>query len=257
MKISVTIITLNEEENLSRCLQSVQGLADEIIVVDSGSKDQTCQIASSWGAQVVKRGWTNYSDQKNFAACSANNDWILSLDADECLSSDLRQELLAVKNMSSSVVAYEFPRKACYLGRWISHGGWYPDYKVRLYKRNQGRWVGDFVHERLSCDGTVNRLNGNLLHYTCSSISEHAHGVSVYTTLAAQDLNQRGSKRSIIQIILGPFISFWSTYILKCGFLDGFHGFLIAVFSAYYTFLKYSKLWDICRKQHKNNSSFQ
>ena len=241
MKISVTIITLNEKENLSRCLQSVEGLADEIIVVDSGSKDQTCEIASALGAQVVKRDWTNYSDQKNFAAYSANNDWILSLDADECLSPDLRQELLAIKEVpSSSVVAYEFPRRACYLGRWISHGGWYPDYKVRLYKRNQGRWVGDFVHERLSYDGTVNRLNGNLLHYTCSSISEHAHGVDVYTT--------RGSKSSIMQIVLGPIISFWSTYIIKCGFLDGFHGFLIAVFSAYYTFLKYSKLWDICRK---------
>lgn len=249
MKISVTIITLNEKENLSRCLQSVEGLADEIIVVDSGSKDQTCEIASALGAQVVKRDWTNYSDQKNFAAYSANNDWILSLDADECLSPDLRQELLAIKEVpSSSVVAYEFPRRACYLGRWISHGGWYPDYKVRLYKRNQGCWVGDFVHESLSYDGVVKRLNGNLLHYTCSSISEHAHGVDVYTTLAAQDLKQRGSKSSIMQIVLGPIISFWSTYIIKCGFLDGFHGFLIAVFSAYYTFLKYSKLWDICRK---------
>lgn len=257
MKISVTIITLNEEKNLSRCIQSVEGLADEIIVVDSGSKDQTCQIASSLGAQVVRRSWTNYSDQKNFAASKASNNWILSLDADECLSSDLRRELLKLKNMSPLAAAYEFPRKACYLGRWICHSGWYPDYKVRLYSYNKGRWVGNFVHESLSCNGPITRLKGNLLHYTCNSISDHVHGVDRYTTLAAQDLSEQRIKSSFIQIVCEPFISFWGTYILKFGFLDGSHGFLIAAFSAYYTFLKYSKLWDICRKKNINDSSFQ
>ena len=170
MLISLTVITLNEEEHLGRCLESVRGVADELIVVDAGSRDRTCAVAARWGARVYKRNWTNYSDQKNFAASQASHEWILSLDADECLSPLLKQQLLEVKAHPAPSSAYEFPRRAFYLGRWIRHCGWYPDRKPRLYRRCRARWVGDFVHEHLACEGPVGRLQGDLLHLSCRSL---------------------------------------------------------------------------------------
>ncbi len=247
MMISATIITLNEEEHVGRCLESVLGVADEVIVVDAGSQDQTCAIAARLGARVFKRGWTNYSDQKNFAASQASHDWILSLDADECLSDRLRQQLIAVKANPEKANAYEFPRRAFYLGRWIRHCGWYPDHKVRLYRRQQGQWKGDFVHEHLSCNGPVVRLKGDLLHYTCDSVSDHACRVEKYTTLAAQDLQRKGTRSGPLKIVGSSVAAFLISYSLKAGFLDGFRGLLISVFAAYYNFLKYSKLWDLQR----------
>lgn len=247
MRISATVITLNEEKYLSRCLESIRGVADELIVVDSGSQDETCNIAARWGARIYNRNWTNYSDQKNFAAAKASHDWILSLDADECLSQSLRQQLLQVKAQAGLFAAYEFPRRTCYLGSWIRHCGWYPDYKRRLYRRQYGKWVGDFVHEHLSCDGSVGRLEGDLLHYTCDSVSDHACRVEKYTGLAALDLQARGIKSGFLKILGSPVAAFLSSYCLKAGFLDGLRGFLISAFAAYYNFLKYSKLWDLQR----------
>ena len=255
MKISTIIITLNEEEHVDRCLESIRGLADEVVVVDCGSQDKTCEVVVSLGARLFRRAWTNYSDQKNFAAAQASHDWILSLDADECLSPSLRQELLRVKANPSEPIAYEFPRRALYLGRWIRHCGWYPDYKVRLYRRERGRWEGSFVHEHLTCEGLVGRLQSELLHYTCDSISEHACRVERYTTLAAQDLRSRGKRTGPLRIFGSPIVAFFASYFLKSGFLDGLHGFLISVFSAYYNFLKYSKLWDLQRSMFAGKSS--
>lgn len=253
MMISATIITLNEEEHIGRCLKSVQGVADELVVVDAGSQDQTCTIAARLGARVLRRDWTNYSDQKNFAASQASHDWILSLDADECLSDLLRQQLLTVKANPGRADAYEFPRRTFYLGRWIRHCGWYPDHKVRLYRRERGQWQGAFVHEHLSCDGSVVRLKGDLLHYTCDSVSDHACRVGKYTTLAAQDLLDRGRRSGPLKLVLSPLAAFMSSYFLKAGFLDGFRGLLISTFSAYYNFLKYSKLWDLQRSMPPGN----
>ena len=247
MKISATVITLNEERHLGRCLESVRGVADEVIVVDAGSQDQTCAIAARWGARVITRNWTNYSDQKNFAAAQASHQWILSLDADECLSQSLSQQLLEVKTLPKTANAYEFPRRACYLGRWIRHCGWYPDRKPRLYRRGHGQWVGDFVHEHLSCDGPVARLQGDLLHYTCDSVSDHARRVGNYTSLAARDLQARGIRSGPLKILGSPVAAFLSSYCFKAGFLDGLQGLLISIFAAYYNFLKYSKLWDLQR----------
>jgi glycosyltransferase involved in cell wall biosynthesis len=247
MMISATVITLNEEEHVGRCLESAQGVADEVILVDGGSRDQTRTIAARLGARVFKRDWKNYSDQKNFAASQASHDWILSLDADECLSDRLRRQLLAVKANPAKAAAYEFPRRTFYLGRWIRHCGWYPDHKIRLYRRQQGQWKGDFVHEHLSCDGPVVRLEGDLLHYTCDSVADHACRVGKYTTLAAQDLQRRGTGSGPLKIVGSPVAAFLSSYFLKAGFLDGFQGLLISAFAAYYNFLKYSKLWDLQR----------
>ena len=247
MKISATVITLNEERHLGRCLESVRGVADEMIVVDAGSQDRTCAVAARWGARVYKRPWTNYSDQKNFAAAQASHEWILSLDADECLSQPLREQLLGVKADPAPANAYEFPRRAFYLGRWIRHCGWYPDHKRRLYRRRHGQWKGDFVHEHLSCDGPVGRLKGELLHYTCDSVSDHACRVGSYTTLAARDLQARGIRSSPLKILGSPIAAFVSSFCFKAGFLDGSRGLLISAFAAYYNFLKYSKLWDLQR----------
>ena len=247
MRVSVTVITLNEEKHLGRCLESVRGIADEVIVVDAGSRDRTCAVAARWGARVFKRNWTNYSDQKNFAAAQASHQWILSLDADECLSQPLRQQLLELKTHPEPADAYEFPRRTFYLGRWIRHCGWYPDRKPRLYRRGRGRWVGDFVHERLSCRGPVGRLEGDLLHYTCDSVSDHARRVGNYTSLAARDLQARGKRSGPLKILGSPVAAFLGTYCFKAGFLDGLQGLLISAFAAYYNFLQYSKLWDLQR----------
>jgi glycosyltransferase involved in cell wall biosynthesis len=253
MKISATIISLNEEEHLGRCLQSIQGVVDEIVVVDSGSSDQTLDIAATYGAIVLKRHWTNYSDQKNFAASKASHDWILSLDADECFSALLREEVSALKSREATAEAFEFPRLAQYLGRWIHHSGWYPDYKVRLYLRTKAHWEGKFVHESLVVEGRIGRLKGDLLHYTCDSVSDHLNRINRYTTLAAQDLWERGKRSSMANLVGSPPATFLKSYFFESGFRDGIHGCLIASFAGYYNFLKYAKLWELERKAASNS----
>ena len=205
MNISATIITFNEEVHLAQCLESMRGIADELIVVDSGSLDRTQQIAESHGAKFFVRSWTNYSDQKNFASAQAAHEWILSVDADECLSSSLREELLELKQKQDTAVAYSFPRKAFYLGRWIDHSGWYPDYKTRLYKRGMAHWAGEFVHETLVVDGTTRRIEADLLHYTCRSVSAHAQSLDRYTSLAAQDLLRSRSPLQSLTVAGKPY----------------------------------------------------
>jgi glycosyltransferase involved in cell wall biosynthesis len=244
MKISTVIITRNEQHHIARCVDSVQGVAEEVLVVDSGSDDQTKEIAASLGARVLERPWTGYSDQKNFAAEQASHDWILSLDADERLSDPLRLELIRLKQSGSAVDAYAFPRKAYYLGRWINHSGWYPDPKIRLYRRDQGSWAGAFVHESIVVKGAVVQCKGDLLHFTCDSIEEHLERLHRYTSLAAEELWQGGKTAGQSRLVLSPLIAFIKSYFVKYGFLDGPQGLMIAGFAAYYNFLKYAKLWE-------------
>lgn len=172
MRISATIITFNEQRNLPRVMESLR-CCDEVVVVDSGSTDHTVEIAGKFGARVIESPWPGYAKQKNLAAEQAANDWILSLDADEALSEALEGEIWQIKKNGARFDAYTMPRMAQYLGRWIHHSGWYPDRKVRLYNRQRGRWVGEYVHESVQVDGTIGHLESNLLHYTCSSLSEH------------------------------------------------------------------------------------
>ncbi len=250
MKISATVITFNEENRLARCLESLHGLVDETIVVDADSQDGTREMAAVHGARVFRRPWTNYSDQKNFASAQASYDWILSLDADECLSSSLHQKLMDLKKAKGFVEAYAFRRKAFYLGRWIHHSGWYPDYKTRLYLKDKAHWEGEFVHETLVVNGRIHRIGADLLHYTCDSLSEHVRSLDRYTTLAAQDLQTRGEQFRVFDLIGSPIATFLKTYLLNAGFRDGVQGCFIAVLAAYYNFLKYGKLWEL-----KHNSS--
>lgn len=240
MKISATIITFNEERNLPRAIESLR-CADEVLVVDSGSNDRTVELAEKLGARVVESPWLGYAKQKNFAAERAAHDWILSLDADESLSEALEGEIWRLKKRGPDCDAYTMPRLARYLGRWIHHSGWYPDRKVRLYNRTKARWEGDFVHESVKVDGTIGHLQGNLLHFTCDSLTEHLKTMDRYTTLAAEQLVAAGRKVSWGRLVFEPPWTFFRTYVLQAGFLDGVEGLAIANMAAVYNFLKYAK----------------
>ena len=240
MKITATIITLNEERNIARAVESLR-CADEILIVDSGSVDRTVELAQNLGVRVLEAGWRGYAGQKNLATDQAEHDWILSLDADEALSEALEAEIWNLKKAGPSFDGYTMPRLARYLGRWIYHSGWYPDRKVRLYDRRRAKWVGDFVHESVEVDGRLGHLQGNLLHFTCESLSEHVKTLDRYTTLAAQELVARKVNVPLTKLIVDPAWTFVKSYFLQGGFMDGPEGLTIAQMAAFYVFLKYSK----------------
>jgi len=240
MKISATIITLNEQKNIVRAIESLR-CCDEIVVVDCGSNDRTREAAEKLGARVLESQWRGFAGQKNYAASEAAHDWILSIDADEAVSEALEAEIWQIKKSGPQFDGYTMPRLARYLGRWILHSGWYPDRKVRLYDRRKARWIGDFVHESVRVEGKIGHLKGNLLHYTCDTLSEHLRTMDRYTTLAAEEMVALGRKVRWQDLVLDPPWTFLRTYILKAGFLDGWEGLTIAYMSAFYNFLKYSK----------------
>ncbi len=240
MKISAAIIAFNEERNIARAIESLR-CCDEIVVVDNGSIDRTVEIAENLGARVVYETWHGYAAQKNLAAQQATHDWILSIDADETLTEALEAEIWQLKKTGPEFDAYTMPRLAQYLGRWILHSGWYPDRKVRLFHREKAKWVGDFVHESVHVDGRIGHFEGNLLHFTCDSLSEHLKTMDSYTTLAAQQIVMQKRQIGYTQLLFDPIWTFWQTYLLKRGFLDGFEGLAIAYMAAMYNFLKYAK----------------
>jgi glycosyltransferase involved in cell wall biosynthesis len=244
MKISATVITFNEEKNIAAALESLSW-ADEIIVVDSESTDRTVEIARRYTGHVVVRAWPGYSAQKNFAADQARNDWIFSLDADERVSDELAGEIARLDfDAASEVSGFEMPRLTYYLGRWIKHSGWYPDYKIRLYNRKRSRWLGEYVHESLEVDGEVKRFGGDLLHYTVRDASEHHLRIDRYTSLAAEQMHSEGKRASLSTLFFVPLTTFIKSYVVKRGFLDGVQGLAIAYFAAHYAFLKSLKLWE-------------
>jgi glycosyltransferase involved in cell wall biosynthesis len=240
IKITATIIAFNEEKNIARVIESLR-CADEILVLDSGSNDRTVEIATKLGARVEEASWHGYAAQKNIATKLASHDWILALDADESLSEALEAEIWQIKKTGAAFDAYTMPRLAQYLGRWILHSGWYPDRKVRLFNRKKAKWVGDFVHESVVVEGRVGHLQSNLLHFTCNSLSEHLKSIDSYTTLAAQELASRGKMPGMLELLFDPPWTFFSTYFLRFGFLDGAEGLAIAYMAAFYNFVKFSK----------------
>jgi glycosyltransferase involved in cell wall biosynthesis len=242
MKISATIVTLNEERNIARAIESLRAV-DEIVVVDSGSTDRTREIATRSGARTVEQSWRGYAGQKNFAAACATHDWILSIDADEALSEELEGDILELRRGGPKFDAYSMPRMAQYLGRWITHSGWYPDRKVRLYRRERAEWVGQYVHESVRVNGSIGVLDGRLLHFTCSSLSEHLRTLDAYTTLAARELVASGRPVPMRRLAFDPAWTFVRSYLIQRGFLDGPQGLAIAWMAALYTFLKYGKAW--------------
>ena len=240
MKISAAIITYNEERNIARALESLR-CCDEIVVVDSGSTDRTVELAAKLGARVLDMAWRGYAGQKNYASECCENDWVLSLDADEALSEALEAEIWQIKKNGPEFDAYTMPRLAQYLGRWILHSGWYPDRKIRLFDRRHAQWMGNFVHESVVVEGRVGHLNANILHFTCSSLSEHLRTLDRYTTLAAEQLVSQKAEIGWKELAVDPAWTFVRTYFVQRGFLDGYEGLAIAYMAAFYNFLKYAK----------------
>ena len=244
IRISIVIITFNEERNLGRCLDSVKDIADEIIVVDSSSSDNTAVIALSYNARVIVHPFMGYGVQKNFATQQATNDWILSLDADEALTPELRQSILEIKKGPASSV-YQMSRLTNYCGKWIRHCGWYPDKQTRLYDRTKGKWEEKRVHEYWRLDNgkePEDALKGDILHYSFSSINEYLNKIEKYSELAARESVETGKNASLLKIFFSPKWHFINEFIFQLGFLDGFYGYTICRLSAYATFIKYSKI---------------
>jgi glycosyltransferase involved in cell wall biosynthesis len=253
VKISVAIITLNEERNIGRCLESVQEIADDVIVVDSFSTDLTKEICKKYGARFVPHQWEGYVEQKNVASGLAYYDFVLSLDADEALSAELIDSLKKVKE-NFLADAYSMNRLTNYCGKWIRHSGWYPDRKLRLFDRRKGKWEGLIIHEELKMKqgSTVEHLKGDILHYSFYTVEEHKRQSEKFTTLGAEADFKKGKKAPWYKIWFGPVVKFKQAYIFKLGFLDGKAGFTISYLSALATYNKYRKLNQLYKNLHEN-----
>ena len=248
MKISATIITYNEEENIREACESV-AWADEIIVVDSGSTDKTREIAEAHGARVINRDWAGFSAQKQFAAEQTSHEWIFSLDADERVSDDLNASIGVLGKTPENKLAdgYRIARRSFYQGRWIKGGGWYPDWQLRLYKKSKGHWDPRLIHESVKMDSSarVEKLLGDILHYSGNDAAYHHRMIGErYAPLAAQQMLEEGRQTSPLKIAVAAPSAFLGSYIFKGGFRDGLAGLTIASFAAHHAFLKHIMLWE-------------
>jgi glycosyltransferase involved in cell wall biosynthesis len=242
--ISATLITYNEERNIAEALESLSW-ADEIVVVDSGSSDATLEICRQFTDKIVHRDWTGYVDQKNFAVEQASHDWIFSLDADERSSPELRTEIQQLAQKGLRTPGYKIPRVAFFMGRWIRHGDWYPDYQLRLFDRRCGKWQGGRVHESVKTREKPEFLQGEIYHFTYRNLSDYLRRLETYSNLAAFDCQQQGKSPTPRTLVGNPMAAFIKAYLLKRGFLDGMPGFVIAFMSAVSVFFKYAKLYEL------------
>ena len=240
--ISLVIITKNAEEHIARCLKSVP-FASDVVVLDSGSTDRTVQIAKEMGARVFSEEWRGFGPQKRRATELAKTDWVLNLDADEALSEDSQNELRVVLSQTPQHEAFAFPRLSYHMGRWIRHGGWYPDWQTRLYNRTTANWSVDPVHEKVQAR-YVQRLKAPLLHWVFKDLTDQVNTNNRYSGLGTDQLERTGRMFSLFHLVTKPWVKFFETYFWKRGFLDGVPGFIIAVGAAYSVFLKWSKLWE-------------
>ncbi|HTZ47104.1 MAG TPA: glycosyltransferase family 2 protein [Verrucomicrobiae bacterium] len=250
-RLTVCLVAQNEQENLPRVLASVQGLADEIVVVDGGSTDHTAAIACEYGAKVVQRPFTNHADQKNYAASLASNDWILLLDADEELSDELKASFGRWKTCEPKFLVYEMARLTWYLGAWIHHSRWYPDWQRRLYRRDKAGFEGA-IHSALRYDGKLGRLHGDLLHYTIRTFSEHEAKIEKYTTTIAQEMFDQGKRNWRAAMWFATPWSWIHHFFLGAGFLDGYRGALIAQMAARGVRLKFEKLGKLVEAEKRS-----
>ena len=243
VQLSVTIITFNEEKNIERCINSVKELADEVLVVDSYSTDRTKAICQKLRVRFLEHKFEGHIQQKNYAIDQAKYDYILALDADEALTAELFRSIQQVKQ-HWKYDAYRFNRLTSYCGKWIRHCGWYPDTKLRLWNRNQGRWGGENPHDsvKIAEGATTHDLHGDLLHYSFPSIQDHADTANRFSEIASDEAVRKNRKVNIlVHVILNPVFTFVKKYFFQLGFLDGYYGFIVCVLSAYSNFLKYSK----------------
>lgn len=242
--VSVCIITLNEEQNIKECLESLQW-ADEIIVVDSGSEDQTIKICEEFGAKVFYHPFTGFRDQKNFALEQARKEWVLTVDADERVTDDLRDEILTLLKEGSDVDGYFIPRLNFYGSKFIKHSGWYPDLVLRLWKKSRGRWEGKNVHEKAMICGKAGYCEKALKHFTYRHASDYIKRIDLYSTLLAGEKYRSGKRFSLPRLLVKPALRFFKSYIWKLGFLDGMEGLIIAVSSGYLTFMEEVKIREM------------
>lgn len=251
--LSATIIALNEERDLPRCLESLR-FCDEIIVVDSGSTDRTAEIARTFGAIVVNEPWRGYGAQKNFAHSLAKSEWVLNVDADEVITPELREEICKEIESAHSANGYAVARKTFYLGRWIKHGGWYPNFVTRLVRRDRGSWSEPNVHEELLVNGELRQLRNPMVHHTFNDISDQVSTNMRYARQGALDLRKRGCRPSYLKLLFKPLGKFLETYCMKCGFMDGLPGFIISINAAHSMFLKYAYLIEYDERTDENSS---
>lgn len=250
IRISAVIITHNEEMNIERCLRSLLDVADEILVIDSYSEDNTEKICKYYDVRFEQHPFEGHVEQKNYAMSLASYDYILSLDGDEALSDELRKSILLVKENWQSD-AYSFNRLNNYGGSWIKHCGWYPDRKIRLWDRRKGKWGGYNPHDKVIMEKEVRKsfLNGDLLHYSFNSMAEHVAQLNYFSDITARGYYMEGRRAGFFHVVVNPLFTFFRSFILQRGFLDGFNGFVICTLMAYGNFLKYAKLRMLRKKK--------
>jgi len=240
--ISALIITCNEEKNIKDCLDSIKW-CDEIVVVDSYSKDKTVEICRQYTEKVFQREFDNFAAQRNYALEKVTGDWVLVVDADERVTKELKDEIKEVISTNNFIQAYKIPRKNYFLGKWIKYCGWYPDYVLRLF-RNNGVSYSGLVHELPDIKGQIYHLKNSLIHYTYDNLEHYLQKINQYTSLAAEDMHQKGKDKCLIYILIRPLLEFLKKYIFKKGFLLGRQGLFLSIISSYYQFIKYIKLWE-------------
>lgn len=248
LPLSLVVITRDAAESLAECLASAP-FASDIVVVDSGSRDDTVEIARRSGARVLVEAWRGFGPQKNFAVAAAKHDWVLCLDADERATPELEASIRSAFAAGPPSAAYAFARRNRFLGRWLAHGEGYPDWNLRLFDRRRARWSDDPVHEHVVADAPVVRLGGDLLHASAESIEDYVAKQNRYTTLQAEAMHARGERAGLVRLALSPAARFLRFYVLKLGFLDGAAGFAHVAIGAFASFLKYAKLRALVRRE--------
>lgn len=251
-KISAFVICLNEERNIRRCLESL-AWCNELIVIDSGSTDKTLEICDELGVKVLFNPWSGYRDQKQFGLNQCSNEWCLSLDADEVVSSELAQEIPMVLSASgnSAVNGFELLRVVFHLGRWWRKGGWYPEYRLRLVRKDKTVWGGDDPHDHAIVAGETRRLRGELLHYTHTDLADQIRSMNNFSSIAARSIIAKGGRFSLLKLLANPVARFLKFYFLRKGYREGMPGFIVAVLEGYYAFLKYAKVWELRHVDNK------
>jgi glycosyltransferase involved in cell wall biosynthesis len=252
-KLSTVIITFNEEKNIERCLKSAAPVSDEIVVVDSSSSDRTVDIARKCGGRVIQHAFEGHVQQKNFALAQASNDWVLALDADECVSPELAEGIMRFKMSDEAVDACYVSRRTFYLTDWFTRGGWYPDRKIRLFSKKQARWEGRNPHDYVQPAPTarVGFIHGDLLHYTYADLTQHVERIQSFSGIAAAEKQGRHVCGVRFRVFVNPIFKFVKTYFYQKAFLEGTRGFVFSVMASFSVFLKYAKLWELGRKNHE------
>jgi glycosyltransferase involved in cell wall biosynthesis len=243
--VSAIVVCFNEEKNIGACLDSLRW-CDEIVVIDSFSTDQTIEIGRRFTDKVIQRPWAGYGEQKAFAQAQSTKEWVLSVDADERVTPELRDEIReALSRDGGAYAGYAVPRVVFYLNRWWWRGGWYPDYNVRLFRRDRGTWGGAEPHPKILVNGRVRRLRHPLHHFTYRDMEDHVGRINRFTSVSSSELKRNRQRWRLADALLRPAGRFLRSYFLKRGFMEGFAGFYVAVTAAMYVFLKYAKLWEI------------